>query len=100
MRNFILICFAIAYSLSACNNNKAKNGADEATNDKSLTEAVPENEADVILKREEAMKKLTPFNPDQIKALFPDELIGMKRADYKPINTEGYEVGEASYNSD
>ena len=98
MKNFILPCFVIVFLLIACNNNKAKNSApqDEAN---SSTEIITDS-SDDVQQRLEQMKELPPLNPDQIKALFPDELAGLKRSGYSGINNEGYEIGEATYTSD
>jgi len=98
MKNFILPCFVTVLLSIACDSNKARNSApqDEA---KSSTEIITDS-SDDVQKTLEQMKELTPLNPDQVKGLFPDELSGIKQSDYRRINNEGYEIGEATYKSD
>ena len=98
MRNFILFCLLLNV-LIACNNNKGKGPGSEATKSDSAQGTMPANEADAIQKTMEQMKQLKPFNADQVKALFPQELAGMKQSGYTPGNNEGYETGEARYDS-
>jgi hypothetical protein len=54
----------------------------------------------MITKRLESMKKLVPLSPDQLKAFFPEQVNDMKETDYKGANTEGYEIGQATYGSE
>jgi len=97
MKNLILPCFVTVCLLTACNGNKTKNPArDEA---KPSTEIIADSAGD-IQQRLEQMKKLAPLSPDQIKALFPEELADLKQSDYRRINNEEYEAGEATYKSD
>ncbi len=82
--------------LIACNNNKpGNNAAADSTGKKA---EAPEGDDDQ--KNIERMKGLPGLTADQVKALFPEELAGLKRTNYQSINNEGYEVGEAVYTSD
>jgi len=96
MRSFILLCLVLN-SLIACNNNKTKGPADDAAKSDSAQGSMPASETDLIQKRMEQMKQLSPLSSDQVKALFPEEVAGMKQSGYTPANTEGFEVGEARY---
>jgi hypothetical protein len=106
MKHFILSCLLAAFLLSACNSNKSKEPAttDESGKDKSSTEVTSDNTgqntADDIQKKMEEMKKLPALTTDQIKALLPEELGGMKRSSFSANSMMGYGVGEAKYKSD
>lgn len=99
MKNFILLLF-VFHTLIACNNNKAKGPGDNAAKTDSMQGVTAANESDIIQKRMEQMKQLNPLTAEQVKSLFPDELAGMKQSEYKATNSEGYEVGEAHYESE
>ncbi|SRR5258706_5045692 len=98
MKNLILSCFVTLSLLIACNSHKSKitTATDEAQSSADLIT----DDTDAIQKRLEQMKKLPPLSADQVKALFPEELAGIKQSDYTRINNEGYEAGEATYHSD
>ena len=48
----------------------------------------------------EKLKKLTPLSIDQIKALIPEELLGMKRSSFSANSAMGVAVGEGTYKGD
>jgi hypothetical protein len=98
MKNFFLL-FLVFNVLFACNNNKAKGSDDNTARNDSMQGVTAADESDVIQKRMEQMKQLKPLTAEQVKSLFPDELAGMKQSEYKATNSEGYEVGEAHYDS-
>jgi hypothetical protein len=98
MRNFILFCLLLN-ALIACNNNKGKGTGTEAAKGDSAQASMPASEADAIQKTMDQMKQLKPLSAEQVKALFPQELAGMKQSNYSPANNEGYETGEARYES-
>ena len=106
MKHFILSCLVAACLLTACNNNKSKEPStnDETSKDKPSTEMTSgnmnQNSADDIQKRMEEMKKMPALSTDQIKAMLPEELMGMKRASFSANSMMGYGVGEARYKSD
>jgi len=83
----------ISILLASCNNS----GKPTVTGkDSAASQPLP----DEVEQRLEQMKNLTPLSADKIKAMFPEEVEGMKLSDYRAINNEGYESGEASYKSD
>jgi hypothetical protein len=89
-------CFAIS-----CNSNKtkgemtvvSKDGKEKATVD--LKNAA--NTADELNKKTEELKKLTPLSTDELKALLPEELLGMKRTNFEAANMGGYASADATY---
>ena len=48
----------------------------------------------------EKMKKLPALSTEQLKAMLPAELMGMKRASFSANSMLGYGIGEARYKSD
>jgi ABC-type glycerol-3-phosphate transport system substrate-binding protein len=107
MKHFILSCLATAILLAACNSNKSKDAttSDDAAKDKSSTEMTSETKsdntaADDVQKKMEELRKLPALSTDQIKAMLPAELMGMKRASFSANSMMGYGIGEARYKSD
>ena len=45
----------------------------------------------------EELKRLTPLSPDQLKALLPEEIMGMKRSSFNANTAMGFAVAEAKY---
>ena len=106
MKHFILFCLFSAGLLVACNNNKTNDsakteetnketGSDEKTADNKTT-----NSADAMTQKIEELKKLTPLTTDQVKAIFPDEYMGMNRSNFS-VNSGvagmGTVFGSATY---
>jgi hypothetical protein len=105
MKQFIHACLVVASLLTACNSNKTKEPTTTETGkDKPSTEISADNTgkntADDVQKKLEEMKKLPALSTDQIKALLPEELGGMKRTSFSANSMMGYGVGEAKYKSD
>jgi hypothetical protein len=105
MKHFILSCLVAASLLTACNSNKSKEPAtsDETSKDKSTevtSDNAVQNTADEVQKRLEEMRKLPALSTDQIKAMLPEELAGMKRSSFSANSMMGYGIGEAKYKSD
>ena len=105
MRN-LLPGLAVALLLSiACNNNK-KSGDVTSTSD-SNEKVTNASDAENIAKnagqtndKVEELKKLTPLSPDQLKALVPEELMGMKRSNISANSAMGTAVCNATYETD
>ena len=106
MKQFILSSLLAAFLLTACNSNKSKEPAttDDKSKDKPATEVTTDNTsqnpAEEIQKRLEQMKKMPALSTDQIKAMLPEELAGMKRSSFNAQSMMGYGIGEAKYKSD
>ena len=85
MKQFILPCLLASCILMACGSNKTKdaNTTEETSKDKSSTESSSDkstNPADAMTQKMEELKKLTPYTTDQLKAMVPEEFMGMKRS--------------------
>jgi hypothetical protein len=48
----------------------------------------------------EELKKLTPLTTEQIKAMLPEELLGMKRSSFNATTAMGFATGDAEYTKD
>ena len=55
---------------------------------------------DEMTKKVEELKKLKPLSLEQLKALLPEELNGIKRTNYNTHSTMGYSVAEGEYRKD
>lgn len=91
MKKFIVFAI-ISLALANC--------GPQASKKPQTTKDTPQDIPDASQQRLEQMKSLEPLSADKVKAMFPDELEGMKLSDYRSINGEGYETGEGSYKSD
>ena len=107
MTRLIPLLFAVVILLAACNNNKSKETNSTATNNETTTNgttntnpATNNTGSDDMVKAMEQMKKMPALSTDQIKSIFPETLIGMKRVSYSANSMLGYGVGEARYKSD
>ena len=45
----------------------------------------------------EELKKLTPLTTDQLKAMLPEEVMGLKRSSFNATNMMGYASAQATY---
>ena len=97
--------------LAACGNNKSKetsstnttNGQTSTENGSSTTSTNPGTNTDAsndMAKMMEEMKKMPALSTDQIKAMLPENLMGMKRTSFSANSMMGYGIGEARYKSD
>jgi hypothetical protein len=103
MRRLSFAALAFAFLFAACNNNKTKDattivsedGKTKVTIDPS-TVTDPTASGDMTKKMED-LKKLTPLSLDQLKALLPEELAGMKRSNFSANSAMGFALAEARY---
>lgn len=103
MRMFPFVSLAFTFLMLACNNNKTKeantivseDGKTKVTIDPSSV--MNENGANDMTQKMEALKKLTPLSLDQLKAMLPDELAGMKRSNFSANSAMGFSLAEARY---
>ena len=95
--------------LAACGNNKSKESNSTTTsqtsteNSNGTTNTNPTTNTDGsndMAKMMEEMKKMPALSTDQIKAMLPESLMGMKRTSFSANSMMGYGVGEARYKSD
>jgi hypothetical protein len=56
--------------------------------------------ADDMEQKMEALKNLTPLTLDELKALLPEEINGIKRSSFNANATMGFSMAEADYEKD
>jgi hypothetical protein len=104
MRHLLIPVCAFLVILSGCNSNKDKitvkddNGGTATIDVSDAKDAVKKMEENADKASE--LKKLTPLTLDQMKALIPDELMGIKRSSFSTNSTMGVSMGTAEYRSD
>ena len=102
MRKLAVLLLAAGLVCGACNNKKTKEATivSEDGNTRTTVEVDPSgsvNQMDEMTKKTEALKKLTPLSLDQLKALLPEELIGLKRSNFNANTAMGFAVADATY---
>jgi hypothetical protein len=98
MRKLPVLLLILAFA--ACKNNKTKEATIVSDDGKTKVTIDPTNtasQADEMTKKTEELKKLTPLTLDQLKALLPEELIGMKRSNFNANTAMGFAVADATY---
>lgn len=104
MRNLFASLLAVSLLFSACKNDKKVTVKDKNEDGSTTTTTVDMSNAvdntDEMNKKMEELKKLTPLTLDQLKALLPEELNGMKRKEFNTSSALGYAFGQAKYEKD
>lgn len=95
MKHLTFSAFAAILLIAACNNNKPKENNNTTTSTTATTQT-----GNDMAKIMEEMKKKPALSTDQLKALLPEELAGMKRSSFSTNSMMGYGIGEATYKSD
>lgn len=96
MRLFLFSLLTFGLLLSSCNNNKP--GVVTSEDGKTKVEITPATAVmEDIQKKTEALRGLTPLTTDQMKALLPEELMGMKRSSFNATSPMGYSMANATY---
>lgn len=100
MKRFFLSAVTLVY-LTACNNSKTYTATtkneDGTTTETSVDVKSMSSSAEEMDKKMEELKKLTPYTLDQLKALLPAELNGMKQSNYNSTTAMGYALASADY---
>jgi hypothetical protein len=100
MKQVFLVALITALSIAACNNDKqtAKTNFQDSTATaqaaavKAMTAA-----SDETNKKIENLKSLTPLGTDELKALLPEEISGIKQSEYNTSSSLGYSFAEGNY---
>jgi len=104
MRNLFVSLLAVSLLFTACKNDKKVTVTDKNEDGSTTTTTVDMSNAvdntDEMNKKMEELKKLTPLTLDQLKALLPEELNGMKRKEFNTSSALGYSFGQAKYEKD
>ena len=101
MKRVFFFFFISCIAITACNSHGDKitvkdDKGNKATIDISDTKEAAKKVEENAGKAEE-LKKLTPLTIDQVKALIPNELMGMSRSSFSANSAMGVSVGEGTY---
>ena len=104
MKQLTLVLF-VAALLTACKGNDKKITHTEKNDDGTTTTTSVDvkgmtTDTDEMTKKTEELKKLTPLTLDQLKALLPEEVNGMKRTNFNANSAMGYAIAEGEYQQD
>jgi len=94
----------VSLFFTACKNNKkfthTEKNEDGSTTTTTVDMAGLTSNAEDMTQKMEDLKKLTPLTLDQLKALLPEEISGIKRSSFNANSTMGFSVAEAEYQKD
>lgn len=94
MKQSLFTALATILLLAGCNNNKKiRNKTDKAETQVKSTAI----EIDSISKKLGTLKKLTPVGIDELIAMLPNELAGIKRTNFTASTAMGYAVAQGDY---
>lgn len=92
------------FMFAACNNNKTKEATVVTSEDGKTKVTVNPNDlgnltdaSDAMTKKTEELKKLTPLTMEELKAMVPEEFMGMKRSSFNANSMMGTGMVNATY---
>jgi hypothetical protein len=100
MKKVLFAASTALFLLAACNNNKKPGITVTSEDGKTTTTIDPtsiKETSDAFTKKADELKKLTPYTLDQLKALLPEQLEGVKRSKFSANSTMGAAFAEAEY---
>ena len=106
MKQLLLPAFFAVISLAACNNDKkvtTTEKKEDGTTTTTTTSVDVKGATDVaneMATKMEELKKLTPLTTDQLKALLPQEINGIKQTEYNTSTAMGYAFAQGDYKKD
>ena len=104
MRLLLTLAITAGFLAISCNSNKKKGEMTVVSEDGKTKSTIDiskaANTADELNKKVEELKKLTPLTTDQLKALLPEEMLGMKRTNFEASSMGGYATASATYRKD
>jgi len=104
MKYLLSLSMAVALCLSACNNDRkvtaTTKNEDGSTTTTSVDVKSMASASDEMEKKVEDLKKLSPLTIDQLKALLPEELNGIKQSNYNSSTAMGLSYISADYDRD
>jgi len=104
MKQLAIPAILIALCLIACNNDKkistTEKNADGSETKTSVDVKAMTSSADEMNQKMDALKALTPLSTEQLKALLPSEINGIKQSEYNTSATAGYSVATGEYKKD
>lgn len=104
MKRVFISLLAICIVFAACKSRNDKITLKDEKGNKATIDVSSINEAAKKLEENadeaEKLKKLTPLSIDQVKALIPNELLGMQRSSFSANSAMGVSVGKGTYKGD
>lgn len=104
MKLFLSIIIAVGFFTISCNSNKDKITVKDAEGNKATIDLsdVKDMAKSMEINQGKAadLKKLSPLTMDQLKALIPEEFMGMKRSSFNTTNAMGVATCNARYKSE
>jgi hypothetical protein len=104
MKQLLLPALLATLTFTACNNDKKVTATEKSADGTETTTSVDvkamSSSADEMTKKMEALKKLTPLTTDQLKALLPEEINGIKQTEYNTSAAAGYALAQGEYKKD
>jgi len=103
MKPVILCLLFAAMSIVACKNNRSKTmtiTSEDGKSKVSVNATSVTAATDEMQKKMEELKKLAPLTTDQLKAMLPEEIMGMKRSNFSANSMMGYASAEARYKNE
>ncbi|HYM95131.1 MAG TPA: hypothetical protein VET23_13390 [Chitinophagaceae bacterium] len=104
MTRLTSLLLASFFLLAACNSNKSKENSSTSNKETASNTGTTSNETGLptndMAKMMEEMKKMPALSTDQLKAMLPETLMGMKRSNFSVNSGMGYGIADAKYKSD
>jgi hypothetical protein len=104
MKYFFFFSLSVAICFTSCNNDKkvstTTKNADGTTTTTSVDVKSMTTASEGMEKKIEELKKLAPLTLDQLKALLPAELNGIKQSNYNSSAMMGFSLISADYKKD
>ena len=104
MKRVFISLMAACIVITACKGRNDKITIKDEKGNKATIDVSSINEAAKKMEENadeaEKLKKLTPLSIDQVKALIPNELLGMQRSSFSANSSMGVSVGKGTYKGD
>lgn len=104
MKRVFISLMAACIVIAACKGRNDKITIKDEEGNKATIDVSSINEAAKKMEENadeaEKLKKLTPLSIDQVKALIPNELLGMQRSSFSANSAMGVSVGKGTYKGD
>ncbi len=101
MKTIVGFLMASAFFITACNNNKPKDSVTITSEDGKEQVTIDANQmqnaAEEMEKTKDALGKLTPLTADELKAIFPAEVMGTAVSGLEVASAMGASTAEAKY---
>lgn len=102
MKRVLIFFLAVSIFTMACKGPSDKITIKDDKGNKVASASVSEmtKKAEESANKAEELKKLTPLSLEQVKALIPNELLGIPRSNFSANSSMGYSIAEGTYKND